>query len=375
MRVSVHFFALAPMLTAMLTAGTCVSAQNNISPQSNAVAATRIQLTLDATEAEQSLVILHKEQARQPVTDSDWQKLFANAPYQWLKAREAGMHREFTDDDFKKFLQAPDTQARTAEWAGVLAEMERANMPDIGERVLAWLPAEAVIQARVFPLIKPKTNSFVWRNAQGEAAIFVYLEKQTQAQFETIVAHECHHIGLFSLDAQKKKIHAAMPESVQQAAEWMGAFGEGEAVLAATGSTNLRPHWEDDAVARARWDSDMMHFNQDLPTLTQFFVDMLDGKLKGDAIQEKGSTFYGFQGPWYTVGYEMAALVEKRFGRKVFTDCLMDPRLLLVRYNEVAAEANKNGAALALWPDSLLQRIYANHPPPPAQPAEDQQAE
>jgi hypothetical protein len=71
----------------------------------------------------------------------------------------------------------------------------------------------------------------------------------------------------------------------------------------------------------------------------------------------------------------MAALVEKRFGRKVFTDCLMDPRLLLVRYNEVAAEANKNGAALALWPDSLLQRIYANHPPPPAQPAEDQQAE
>jgi hypothetical protein len=53
----------------------------------------------------------------------------------------------------------------------------------------------------------------------------------------------------------------------------------------------------------------------------------------------------------------------------------MDPRLLLVRYNEVAAEANKNGAALALWPDSLLQRIYANHPPPPAQPAEDQQAE
>jgi Putative zinc dependent peptidase (DUF5700) len=360
MRVSVGFFALA----LMLTAGTCVSAQSNVA------ADTRVQLTLDASEAEQALVILSKEQARQTVTNADWQKLFATVPYQWLKAREAGMHRDFTDEDFKKFLQAPETVARTAEWAQTLAEMGRADMTGVGKRVLEWLPAGAVIKTRVFPLIKPQTNSFVWRNAQGEPAIFIYMEKETQAQFETTVAHECHHIGLFSLDAQHKKMYADLPENVRQVAELMGAFGEGEAVLAAAGSTDLRPHWEDDAVARARWDSDMMHFNQDLATLTQFFVDVLDGKLKGDAMHEKASTFYGDQGPWYTVGYEMTALVEKRFGRKVFTDCLLDPRLLLVRYNEVAAEANKNGAALALWPGSLLQRIYVDHPPPLAQPAE-----
>ncbi len=337
-----------------LAAGTCVSAQNP-------AADTRVELTLDASEAEQSLLILHKQQAHQAVTDADWQKLFATVPYQWLKAREAGMHREFSDEDFRKFLQAPETLARTAEWTQTLAGMERADMTGIGKRVLAWLPPRAVIQARVFPLIKPKTNSFVWRSAQGEPAIFVYLEKQTQAQFETIVAHECHHIGLFGLDAQQQKVLAGMPENVKQATQWMGAFGEGEAVLAAAGSTEQRPHWEDDAAARARWDSDMMHFNQDLATLTQFFNDVLDGKLKGDAIREKASTFFGYQGPWYTVGYEMAALVEKRFGREAFTDCLLDPRLLLVRYNQVATEANRNGAALALWPESLLERIYGGH--------------
>lgn len=356
MRAPVHFLVLALVLLALtLTTGLCVSAQ------SPAAASTRVQLTLDASEAEQALVILQKEQSHQPVTDADWQKLFATVPYQWLKAREAGLHREFTDEDFKKFLQAPETQARTAEWSQTLSGMERANMPGIGERVLAWLPEGAAIHTRVFPMIKPKTNSFVWRNAQGDPAIFIYMEKQTQAQFETIVAHECHHIGLFSLEVEQKKILAAAPESVQQAAEWMGAFGEGEAVLAAAGSTDLRPHWEDDALDRARWDSDMMHFNQDLATLTQFFNEVLDGKLKGDAIQEKASTFFGYQGPWYTVGYEMAALVEKRFGRKVFTDCLLDPRLLLVRYNEVATEANKNGAALALWPESLLERMHPEH--------------
>jgi len=356
MRAPVHFFVLALVLLALiLTTGLCVSAQNP------AAASPRVQLTLDASEAEQALVILHKEQARQAVTDADWQELFANVPYQWLKLREAELHRGFTDEDFKKFLQSSDTQARTAEWTETLAGMERANMTAIGERILAWLPEGADIHARVFPMIKPKTNSFVWRNAQGDPAIFIYMEKQTQAQFETIVAHECHHIGLLSLDAQQQKILAAMPANVKQAAEWMGSFGEGEAVLAAAGSTDLRPHWEDDALARARWDSDMMHFNQDLATLTQFFDDVLDAKLKGDAIQEKASTFFGYQGPWYTVGYEMAALVEKRFGRKVFTDCLLDPRLLLVRYNEVATEANKNGAALALWPESLLERMHQEH--------------
>ncbi len=349
-------FVRFSVLALVLAAGAWVFAQNK------AAADTRVQLTLDASEAEQSLLILHKEQAHQAVTDADWRKLFATVPYQWLKAREAAIQRAFTDEDFKKFLQAPETLARTQEWVQTLAGMERADMTGIGTRVLAWLPPGAVIHARVFPLIKPHNNSFVWRNAHGEPAIFVYLVKQTQAQFETIVAHECHHIGLFGLDAQQKKVFADMPENVKQAAEAMGAFGEGEAVLAAAGSTELRPHWEDDALARARWDSDMMHFNQDLVTLTQFFDDVLDGKLKGDAIQEKASTFFGYQGPWYTVGYEMAALVEKRFGRAVFTDCLLDPRLLLVRYNQVAAEANHNGAALALWPENLLQRIYVDHP-------------
>jgi hypothetical protein len=356
MRASVHFFVL--LMALVLTAIPGFSAQNN------ATTDPRVQLMLDASEARQALVILHKEQAREVVADDDWQELFATIPYQWLKARETGLRRGFTDEDFRKFMQAAETQARTAEWEQTLAGMERTNMTGLGKRVLAWLPAGAVIQARVFPLIKPKTNSFVWRNGQGEPAIFIYLEKQTQAQFETIVTHECHHIGLFSLETQQEKMFAELPETIKTTAELMGAFGEGEAVLAAADSTDLRPHWEDDAPTRARWDSDMMHFNEDLASLTQFFGDVLDGKLKGDAIEEKASTFFGYQGPWYTVGYEMAALVERRFGRKVFTDCLLDPRLLLVRYNEVAAEANKNGASLALWPESLLRRIYVDHPPP-----------
>ncbi len=87
MRAPVHFLVLA----VVLEAGLYVSAQN---PRA---ASLRVQLTLDASEAEQALVILQKEQARQTVTDADWQKLYATVPYQWLTERETGMHRVFTD--------------------------------------------------------------------------------------------------------------------------------------------------------------------------------------------------------------------------------------------------------------------------------------
>jgi hypothetical protein len=59
-------------------------------------------------------------------------------------------------------------------------------------------PAEAP-NKRVFPDIKPLTNSFVWSAKGGDLAIFLYVEYQTTARFENTVAHECHHIGLQSL--------------------------------------------------------------------------------------------------------------------------------------------------------------------------------
>jgi hypothetical protein len=73
----------------------------------------------------------------------------------------------------------------------------------------------------------------------------------------------------------------------------------------------------------------------------------------------KASTFFGdAQGPWYTVGYKMSVIVEKRFGRKVLIDCMLDPRELLARYNQAAEELNKGGGTpLALWSPELMEKI------------------
>jgi hypothetical protein len=269
------------------------------------------------------------------------------------------MGRSFTDDQFKAFLSSRDALAQLGTWKRTVAGMKSADMAAIGTHVLNWLPAGATLGAKVFPEIKPQPNSFVWRAGPSDSpAIFLAVQKQSPDSFQNTVAHELHHIGLNSLEARQEALHTGLPKQVKLAVKWMGAFGEGEAMLAAAGSDDRHPHWEDDAAARARWDSDMMHFNADLNSVQDLLLDVLDGKLTTDEeIQKRAAPFWGYQGAWYTVGYEMAALVDKRFGRKSFEECLLDPRLLLERYNEVAREANAKGASLETWSPELMRKL------------------
>lgn len=321
--------------------------------------ASAIKLDLDASEAEQAILIVAKERAGAPVTEQDWKRLFTTAPYRELKAREESVGAGFTDDQFKQFLASPAAQAKLDVWKRTVAGMKSANMTVIGQRDLAWLPHGATLHARVFPEIKPLPNSFVWKHEQKDApAIFLAVQEQSRASFENTVAHELHHIGLESLEHRQEALQAGLPAQVKLAMKWMSAFGEGEAMLAAAGSDERHPHWEDDAVARARWDSDFMHFNVDVKSVQDLLLDILNGKLTTDAeIQKRAAPFWGYQGAWYTVGYEMAVLVDKRFGRKSFDECLLDPRLLLSRYNQVAKEANAQGASLEIWSPELMDKL------------------
>ena len=321
--------------------------------------APQIDLQLDSSEADQAIAILERERSDRPVAEQEWKRLFATAPYRELKAREASVGGAFSDEDFKAFLSSPKALAQLDIWKRTVAGMKTADMPAIGKRDLEWLPAGATIRARVFPEIKPLPNSFVWKAGPSDPpAIFLAVQEQSPDSFENTVAHELHHIGLDSLQARQDAIQAGLPAQVKLAMKWMTAFGEGEAMLAAAGSDGRHPHWEDDAVARARWDSDMMHFNADLKSVQGLLLDILDGKLTTDPeIQKRAAPFWGYQGAWYTVGYEMAALVDKRFGRKSFDECLLDPRLLLERYNDVAKEANAQGASLETWSPELMEKL------------------
>jgi hypothetical protein len=319
----------------------------------------RINLKLNADEAKAVLAILDKENSKQDIADSDWQNLFSTEPYLRLKKREAAMHREFTDDDFKKFVLSPELLAKKEALRRTLEEWETADLQASARRVLDYLPDSATIRAKVYPVIKPKSNSFVFET-DTDPAIFLYLDPaESRARFENTVAHELHHIGFSSVSSLRDERLKDVPPSAKAAVDWMGGFGEGFAMLAAAGGPDTHPHAVSTPEERAEWDHDMANFNQDLLSLQQFFLDGINQKFKSkDELDAKGSTFFGKQGPWYTVGYKMAVIVEKRYGRAVLIDCMIDPRELLVRYNRAAAELNRNQAAqLELWSPELLAKI------------------
>jgi putative zinc-dependent peptidase DUF5700 len=318
----------------------------------------RVEVKLDTSEAEQVLAILTKRGAH-PITGADWNALFATEPYQRLKIREAAMHREFTDDDFEKFVLSDELGREDNDLARTLAAWKKADLRASGLRVLQYLPAQATIHVKVFPEIKPKHNSFVF-DTDTDPAIFLYLDpKVSQQEFDNTVSHEMHHIGLSSTDKLYEQKIATLPPPSQKAAQWMGAFGEGLAVLAAAGGPDLPPNQHSQPDVRQNWERGMKNFDQDLETLNEFFLNVLEERLKGDAADQKAYTFFGeIQGPWYTVGYRMATLVERRYGRPALIECMLDRRLLLARYNQAAEELNVSGKDhLPLWSSAVLKGV------------------
>lgn len=347
-------------LALVVSAAATMLCHTAVAAQARAGGGERVQLKVDASEAEAVLAVLEAKKPGVNVGEAAWQRVFSSEPYVRLKKREASLRREFTDDDFRKFVLSDDLAKRSPALRRTLDAWAKEDLVAAARRVLPYLPAEAFIRAKVYLMIKPQPNSFVFE-VSTDPAIFLYLDPEvTPAKFANTVAHELHHIGYSSVKLAKSGLEGLSPDA-RTAVEWMGAFGEGFAMLAAAGSPDVHPHAVSPKEERARWDRDMANFDKDLKSLETFFLDVIDGRLKTEAeINERGFSFFGTQGPWYTVGYRMAVLVEKREGRAKLIACMSDPRRLLATYNRVAAELNAKGKSLpALWSDGLLTRIGA----------------
>jgi hypothetical protein len=317
----------------------------------------RVQLQVDTSEADAVLSILARRTAGEPVPESDWARVFGSEPYRRLKQRETELKRSFEDDAFRRFILSDSVLERARDLDRTLTAWKRADLEAAARRVLAYLPAQARIRAKVFPVIKDQTNSFVFE-LRNDPTIFLYVDPTLSAEkFENTVAHELHHIGLASVTGEMEAALRGLPERSRAAAEWMGAFGEGMAMLAAAGGPDVHPHAHSSPEDRARWDRDLANFGHDLQSLDRFFLDIIDGRLAGeDRIREKGFAFFGVQGPWYTVGWKMAVLVERRYSRAALIECMLDPRRLLVTYNR-AVTADKPKDRLPVWSPRLLRAV------------------
>jgi hypothetical protein len=323
-------------------------------------AAPAVNVRLVTDEAEAVLALLAKRQANQPITDADWQRVFQSEGYVRLKQRETSMKRSFEDADFKTFVLSDQLLERAAALAETLGRWKQADTSRAAKLSLAYLPKDATIRAKIYPVIKPRENSFVF-DVKSDPAIFLYLDPAvSREKFENTLAHELHHIGYGSTCPRKDVASAIekLPDSRQILLKWISGFGEGFAMLAAAGGPNVHPHAVSSAEDRARWDKDVANFNDDLKKVESFFSEILAGKLTEDQMREKGFSFFGVQGPWYTVGWRMAVLIEQTYGRAKLIECMCDQRQLLPTYNRAAARYNRRTRKpLALWSAAVVNAV------------------
>ena len=320
----------------------------------------QVNVRLVTDEAEAVLNVLAKRKTNQSIAEADWQRVFQSEGYVRLKKRETSMQRSFEDADFKTFALSDDLARRAPSLEETLARWKRADITEAARLALAYLPKDAQIRAKIYPVIKPRENSFVF-DVSNDPAIFLYLDPaKSREQFENTLAHELHHIGYGSSCPSKSTSEEIkkLPINTQIVLKVVGAFGEGFAMLAAAGGPDVHPHAVSAADERARWDKDVVNFDDDLQKVEAFFLDIVGGKLTEEQIQKTAFSFFGIQGPWYTVGWKMSVVIEKTFGREKLIECFCDQRKLLATYNEAATQHNRTSTKpLPLWSKSLVDAL------------------
>lgn len=323
-----------------------------------------VDVRIDTTEAEAVLNILEKREQKDSIEERDWAALFATEGYLRLKKRELGMSRPFTEEAFREFVLSDDLLKRRAKLAETLARWRQISAANAAQKALVYLPRHARITAKIYPVIKPRDNSFVFE-IKTDPAIFLFLDPAvTPAKFENTLAHELHHIGFGTAcpTADSKTRTERLSAGGQKVVRWISAFGEGLAMLAAADGPDKHPHLVSESTERDRWNRDIANFDTDLRRVEKFFLDLSTGKLTEDEETKTAFSFFGVQGPWYTVGWKMASVVEKTYGREKLIECFCEPETLLATYNAAARRhERKSGEKLGRWSNDLLRALSSSH--------------
>jgi hypothetical protein len=319
-----------------------------------------VQVRIVTDEADAALAILAERATAGAAAPASWQRLWKSEGFVRLKKRQESFGAKDVEGDLRAYLDSAEPLARLAELRSAVDVWKHLDVTAAALRAASYLPPGIPLRATIYPVIKKHNNSFVFE-LRSNPAIFMYVDPQKgPAKLENTLAHELHHVGVTGCPkpADFDRLSAAQKTLFDD----LGGFGEGLAMLAAAGGPDVHPHATDDADAWAVWERDMAAFNTDLPRLEAFFRDILAGKLSEEEANRRLLSFIDAegvpQGPFYTVGWKMAALIERARGRDALVKLVCDPRALLAAYNEIAAaHPRSDGEGLATWSPDFLAAL------------------
>ena len=341
-----------------LWTGACVIALLWVYP---ARAEVRIRAVFDQADA--ALAIMERLAAGDAVTADHWSSLWQSEGYTRLLEREAAMGRdEGFGEKLEAWLSDPAIHGNVAAWRAAVERFRSFDANGPGNRAAAYLPDGVELEASFYPVIKHTTNTFVY-DLDNDPAIFMTVDPDDSALFvESVLAHELHHVGYAQCPEQDDL--PSLSEEQRWVVRYLGIFGEGIATLATAGGPLTHPHFYSTPDEWAVWERDVANVDDDHARIETFFLRVLDGRIPA---AERTGTVFSFiaspdvpQGPAYTLGWKMAALIERTLGRERLVDAICDPREFLTLYNEASALTPAADATrLPVWSEEFLARLYA----------------
>jgi hypothetical protein len=324
-----------------------------------------VEVRIVTDEADAALAILGERRETGTVKPVSWDRLWQSQGFLRLKKREESFGVKDVEQRFREFLTSDETLAHMEDLRRAVANWKRLDITAAAQQAASYLLPASKLKATLYPVIKKAGNSFVFELATDPAMFFYVDSKKAPAQLENTLAHELHHVGLAG--CPKPPGFEKLPAAQKRLFDDLGGFGEGLAVLAAAGGPDVHPHATSGPDAWLIWERDIANFNADLRRLEAFFRDVLAGTLAGEEENKRLFTFIDTddvpQGPFYTVGWKMAAMIERARGREALVQTVCDPRSLLAAYNEVAAAHPRgDGEALATWSPDFLSALRGEAP-------------
>lgn len=309
-----------------------------------------VKIVLD--EAEAVVTILNKLKNNAVPTEQDWALLFNSEGYLRLQRRERSFGNTFTNEAFKSFLMDENIIAKATALSSLVESWRKVDLKKSVETAAFYLPKGTTIDASLYPVFKPHSNSFVFFEENNDPGIFIYMNPDNSVgDLENTISHELHHIGYASSCSEPD---STLPKPAFTAKKWAGAFGEGLAMLAAAGGPEINAHALSSKSDQDRWNKSVDKFDANLLKLERFFIDILEENLVNpDTIRSKAMSFFGIQGPWYSVGWKMAATIEKIYGRQRLISEICDPWMLMETYNQAVDEPT-NEEDLPKWSKTLF---------------------
>lgn len=319
----------------------------------------QVRIVTDEADAAVAILSLRQQQSRD-VDPESWTRLWQTAGFQRLKERQESFGATGVDERLREYLLSAEAAEKADGLRDAVARWKDLDVSEAASRAQAYLPAGLKIRATIYPVVKKATNSFVFDLDGENPAIFIYVDPSIPPEkLVNTLAHELHHVGLSSCPEPPGRDQLTPQQA--KTLDYLSAFGEGLAMLAAAGGPDVHPHAVSPADAWVVWERDVARFNQDVPALEGFFRQVLAGEL---SEEEERKALFSFinaegvpQGAFYTVGWKMAAIVERVRGREALVAAMCDPRDLLVLYNQIAAEHERGQGSLARWSADFLDAV------------------